>query len=768
MSRFCRKSGSVASSTAVACEALPILGIVRAVADVLDAALTLRPDGASLGVRMSLMSFSRKSTIITWFVRVLIVASLIGGTFPGGDASSALAQIFKGSKVQPGSGRVNSGGSQGAIPNWFTVMGEVRYPQTYELPTSSPSVVDLLRFSSAGWPSPLSPRASGQVRIIRAGREVQKLFYSDSLSLTLMPGDLLIVDSKSGQGQIHQGKRSQTGGQPDTVKIALVGVLDHTFIMAAPAEMATTDWIARQLGQNPSIAKTADRLLPRSHQQTNAETRLPDNSVVFFMPGQIDSSKLPPDLPRPFRAGVDQRPHADAPTQPAIVPDESLPNPPGRAFVPNIQPSVPNGSAIPDAAVGQPADAGGDGSVQLDPERVDPPVNRESVIDPRNPEGRARVGRKINEPNRFTPPAGVASVGPTPTEESQTESSLEASKPKSQQIKELPLEPVPEQGLPADNERPTSTVVSEPDFNARVNAGGSLSILGANSASAAGSQLPTLAKEVASDADAELATSDTKALVEKDANPTDWSGIIIILLTSVGLGALCWLALSMGPRTPTAARVAAVPPKPRKPELSSAQLIDRLINNELPIEIEPARLPADLRVHGRPISTPRLRVDAAHQAGPKRPHFVVHRPDVAPASPPRTVAPVGVVEDVATSQKQVADESQTTTANESVAAKSGRKLRFDAPAAMPTSNATVDGPTIRGPLGLRSFLPESADESRPGREVSVVQPERVTQPAANSSAVASDVRVKPSRVITEGGDIVDRALAAFHQAKGQT
>jgi hypothetical protein len=28
--------------------------------------------------------------------------------------------------------------------------------------------------------------------------------------------------------------------------------------------------------------------------------------------------------------------------------------------------------------------------------------------------------------------------------------------------------------------------------------------------------------------------------------------------------------------------------------------------------------------------------------------------------------------------------------------------------------------------------------------------------------------VKPSRVITEGGDIVDRALAAFHQAKGQT
>ena len=730
------------------------------------------------------MSFLRKSTITAWLVRALIVASLIGGAFPCGETSSALAQIFKGSKVQPGSGRVNSDGSQGVIRNWFTVMGEVRYPQTYELPTSSPSVVDLLRFSSAGWPSPLSPRASGQVRIIRAGREVQKLFYSDSLALTLMPGDLIIVDSKSGQGQIYQGKRSQTGGQPETVKIALVGVLDHTFIMAAPAEMATTDWIVRQLGQNPSIAKTADRLLPRTRQQTNAETRLPDNSVVFFQPGQIDSSKLPPDLPRPFRAGVDQRPQVDVPTQPAPSPDEALPNLPGRAFVPNIQPSVPNGSAVPDIPTGQPADVGGDGSVQLDPERVGPPVNRERVIDPQNPEGRARVGKKINEPNRFTPPAGVASVSPTPTGEPQTEFSPEASKPygasepaatddlhsankpKSKQIKQLPLEPVPDQGLPADNESPTSTVVPEPDFNARVNAGGSLSILGANSAPAAGGQLPTLAKEIASDADAELAASNEKAL--KDVNPIDWSGIAIILLTSIGLGALCWLALSMGPRTPKATQVAVVQPKLREPEFSSSQLIDRLINNELPIEIEPARLPSDLRVHGRPISTPRLRVDAAHSVGPKRPHFVVHRPDVAPASRRQMDEPVSVVEEVATSQQQVADEPQAKTANEPVVAKSGRKLRFDAPAVMPTSNATGDGPTVKAPLGLRSFLPESTEESRHSGNNSVVQAERVTQSAANSSAVASDVRVKPSRVITEGSDIVDRALAAFHQAKGQT
>lgn len=728
------------------------------------------------------MSCSRKSSISAWLTRAMIVAGLIGGAFPGGEPSSVFAQIFRGSKAEPGSSRPHVIVQQTAAHNWFTVMGEVRYPQTYELPTGSPSVVEFLRFASSGWPTPLSPNASGQLRIIRAGREVQKLYYSDSLSFTLMPGDIVIADVKFGQGQAFQGQPNETLQASQTVKIALIGVLDHPFIMAAPPDLATTDWIARQLGQDPAIAKTAIRLLPRGSHGADASTKLPDNSVVQFKQGQIDVSKLPPNLPRPFRAGVDQRPIAPVPTQPDVS-DEVALNPPGRAFVPSAPPPY---QPVPPRVAPDQFSYKDNGSVQLDPERPDLPVRRRDVVDPRNPEGRARVSQGMPEPKRFTPPAGAASVTVSPSQdELDSRPSAQARKPfgdsepaddsaegtsgeagtprdhQSRKVSDLPMKPVPEKGSAA-GEGTFSTVVSEPDFNARIGADGSLSIQGANSAPAMQGQFPTLAKQAPTEADDAL--NEAKSDVATTASSPDWSGIAIILLTSLGLGGLCWFALSLGRGAPNASHVVIQRPA-RDVEPSKTRLVDRLINNELPVETEPARLPADLRIHGRPANKPRLRVDAGHTSGPKPPHF----------NPRRLQADVVQEADVAVDADQVGlreldlpPQSDSNDEDAPVTERaSSRKLRFDAAPAVAATGKQPAASKVRAPRGLRSFIPDDADEISEVKEVPVTRQVVAARSAVTEPNSAADPRVQPSRVITEGGDIVDRALEAFYQAKGQ-
>ena len=69
-----------------------------------------------------------------WLILLLVVAIWR----PTG---SVQAQIFSGSSQSRMMGRASQG------PNYFAVMGHVKYPQTYLLPTSAPSLVDFIRFA---------------------------------------------------------------------------------------------------------------------------------------------------------------------------------------------------------------------------------------------------------------------------------------------------------------------------------------------------------------------------------------------------------------------------------------------------------------------------------------------------------------------------------------------------------------------------------------------------------------------------------------------
>ena len=77
---------------------------------------------------------------------------------------SMMAQIFSGTNKTRVMGRANRG------PNYFAIMGHIKHPMAYQLPTSAPSLVDFIRFAGGALKS-----TTGEVRIVRGGRIAQQL-----------------------------------------------------------------------------------------------------------------------------------------------------------------------------------------------------------------------------------------------------------------------------------------------------------------------------------------------------------------------------------------------------------------------------------------------------------------------------------------------------------------------------------------------------------------------------------------------------------------
>lgn len=248
------------------------------------------------------------------------------------------AQVFNGVRQQSVAGRSDQS------PNYFTILGHVARPGTYELPTSSPSLTSFIQYAGN-----LTAPASGQIRIVRNGRIAQSTFYSDKSTLRLAPGDIVVVDGKVNQGRVIVPGES-TPSSADTIGLAITGLRDYPILLSIPAEQATIRWITRHVGLDQSVIPSVKSVTARHSDRVLPDTRLTTGTVLAFPTTLVDPSRLSEDLPVPVKAGrpvapVARRPLPIAPlSQQPVAGDLSNFNgkqqgaAPGRALVPTIQP----------------------------------------------------------------------------------------------------------------------------------------------------------------------------------------------------------------------------------------------------------------------------------------------------------------------------------------------------------------------------------------------------------------------------------------------
>lgn len=264
----------------------------------------------------------------------------------GLQADAVFGQVFNGVQQRPGAGRSAYG------PNYFTIMGHIARPNTYELPTSQPNLV---KFASLA--GDLTKTASGQIRIIRDGRVAQTTFYTEKSEFTLAPGDIAVVLGKVGQGRlIHRGNQSPVDADGSDVSLAIAGIRDYAIVLSIPAERATIRWITRQLGLDPGIANHVTAITQRQSNQVLPDTRLSTGTVLAYDPAMVDASRLPDNLPIPVKIGRPAKPpeqlrpsfgplteqqlnQRQLPPAQALVPNPQQGAAPGRALVPEISPS---------------------------------------------------------------------------------------------------------------------------------------------------------------------------------------------------------------------------------------------------------------------------------------------------------------------------------------------------------------------------------------------------------------------------------------------
>jgi hypothetical protein len=221
---------------------------------------------------------------------------------------------------------------------YFGVMGEVSWPGVFETKSPYPRIVDILRRAGG-----LNNRASGSIRVVRRDRVCQQMYLSSDSPLTLLPGDLLVVDSPSRQGRLFQpishrpvSKSAAIPGRSAYVQLAFVQLLDRPVVLKMRREQATVGRIVSLLNQ-PVAALRGVRLIGvpgqrgESGQSTDFNGSLADGSVLVFDTDSVQHEALP-ELPAAIRAVTLE--DSEQPAGNASLPDTEEPGR-VRIMVPN-------------------------------------------------------------------------------------------------------------------------------------------------------------------------------------------------------------------------------------------------------------------------------------------------------------------------------------------------------------------------------------------------------------------------------------------------
>jgi hypothetical protein len=157
------------------------------------------------------------------------------------------------------------------------------------------------------------------IRLVRHDRINQTLFLSPQTDTTLLPGDVLVVESKQsllGTTKVmnigHSGNslRSAVPANVETpgVQVAYLNVLDRPVIVKLRNEEARLDHIVQMLGQPIELAGSVRVLGPERaanpNQPATVSQRLADGTVLVFPRGAVHRNKLPATLPKPYDSEI--------------------------------------------------------------------------------------------------------------------------------------------------------------------------------------------------------------------------------------------------------------------------------------------------------------------------------------------------------------------------------------------------------------------------------------------------------------------------------
>lgn len=752
----------------------------------------------------------------------------------GLQVDAVFGQVFNGLQKQAGIGQSADG------PNYFTIMGHIARPNCYELPTSTPSLVKFVEF--AGNPT---PTARSSIRIVRNGRSIQSVYYTDKSTERLLPGDILVVDGKINQGRIILRGNQKPADQASTeVSLAITGLRDYPVVLKIPAERATIRWVTRHLGLDPAAANYVKAVTQRQSERVLPDTRLVTGTVLVFNPAYVDQSRLPDDLPVPIKAGRQPAPAQQAARPSGPVAQQPLTGPPsnqygaapGRARVPTISsPPVSRNAQeenlnLPEAEQSFVTELLTDpASVPLD--EPTPELSGRAFV-PQRPDGTQSFQPSTNSSANIAgngnarasnEATGSATVTDTPAaasershEQAATIYSPEATRPyQSEPAEPDTLQPLGSSRNVLDDSQPQPSPAADisraeagdagndhGDFSLAMQAATLATTTAiANSgqpAAANNNQNPppspptasgpsptspftpvmpvqpsTELPKQANSTQTNLATtatppsSDGSRLLPPPPGGPNWPVISICVVGLLGAIAACFLIYSIAHENP-APRVAQI-------DTSGRYWLDRMIENDIPIEEEEVDYPHNTQLFGKP--APIQRVDAAHRSVP-RPHFS------APGGKSGVLSESPMMPDAPTPESS--DQNDTRI----VRVHSGGPLRKQGAAAVPVPHSVETAAKRRDDAsGLSEFAatavfgdtaqqveqhshtadasdsePPAVSAQKPGRQFRLDTGHKAdkdgAQPSGRPVQRRQPVTVQPSPVVVQGANLLDRILSS--------
>ncbi len=195
---------------------------------------------------------------------------------------------------------------------YVSIMGEVERPGTYRLTPTTLKLHSVVRCAHG-----FTANASSAIRIIRRGRASQTEIFSDKVDSPVLPGDLLLVESKrpnppernysdvsAGRGRVTRADYSDTGRRSFT-QVALLNVVEYPLVLRLPPDEANASYLVQALGQPMALLANTHVITPdvprrQSSEAAKKAVQLQDGSIIVFEPGKIKKHRLPALLPSPI------------------------------------------------------------------------------------------------------------------------------------------------------------------------------------------------------------------------------------------------------------------------------------------------------------------------------------------------------------------------------------------------------------------------------------------------------------------------------------
>lgn len=439
---------------------------------------------------------------------------------------------------------------------YVAIMGEVNQPGTYHVHPTSMNLRSLV-VQAAGF----TLDASKVVRVIRNGRFSQNEIYSESSNSRLLDGDLLIVEPRQTHqftGRMYDFSPERTmihasyeeRGKPAGIQVGLVNVLDYPIVLKLRPEDASAARIMEGLRQPIQLLADTDVITPGRRITSDAAKQLPrmiDGSVIVFKRESINRNQLPSTLPRPIES------HIALGAQAGLIGSPQGQSPELRALGQKLWP----GSGYSDLTIGN----SGDGRTA--------PAKSPSASQTRAPADELRTEIAPRPPVSRNPRIATA----------------------------------PFSGVPQIKNSSTSLPIQEHD---------STESAAMTDDSANETQTPML--------------ESGEPLSAMESSETETPGFslanILIVFSVVGMAIIVVIGarrfLEFERQAKSLASVNSAPKSiPEAPAsivtapFESRSLLERLIKNELPINLEQVDFPAGLMLQGRIAPRPNLRVDGA-------------------------------------------------------------------------------------------------------------------------------------------------------------